>query len=283
MANHHLKNRSLSLKAKGLLSMMLSLPDDWNYTTRGLASICKEGVDSISATLRELEAQGYIVRTQRRNRDGRLASTEYIIYETPRLSKQREAMPNEPAKSCAASAVPAQSVSNPHTDAPCTAFPCMDSPSTKRPAQFNTQESIKQETNDERIHLIYPSAQEIESCRRDVMDQIEYDALTEDDSLDKGQLDELTALMTETLCSTKEVIRVAGEDYPAEVVKERLRSLRCEHIEYVLGCLKTNFTKVHNIKGFLLTALFNAPLTMNSHFQAYFNHSLRRKAEQNHG
>ena len=62
MSNHHLRNANLSLKAKGLLSMMLSLPEDWNYTTRGLAKICKEGVDAIGAALRELEAAGYIVR-----------------------------------------------------------------------------------------------------------------------------------------------------------------------------------------------------------------------------
>lgn len=59
MSNHHLKNRNLTLKAKGLLSMILSLPDDWHYTTRGLASICKEGVDSISGAIKELEQAGY--------------------------------------------------------------------------------------------------------------------------------------------------------------------------------------------------------------------------------
>ena len=52
MSNHHLRNRTLSLKAKGLLSQMLSLPDDWDYTTKGLARICKEGVDSISTALK---------------------------------------------------------------------------------------------------------------------------------------------------------------------------------------------------------------------------------------
>ena len=71
MSNHHLRNHELSLKAKGLLSMMLSLPDDWNYTTRGLAKICKEGVDAIGNALRELETAGYIVRHQLRDRQGR--------------------------------------------------------------------------------------------------------------------------------------------------------------------------------------------------------------------
>ncbi len=66
MSNHHLRDKALSLKSKGLLSMMLSLPEDWNYTTRGLAKICKEGVDAIGGALRELESAGYIVRHQLR-------------------------------------------------------------------------------------------------------------------------------------------------------------------------------------------------------------------------
>ena len=66
MSNHHLRDKGLSLKSKGLLSMMLSLPEDWNYTTRGLAKICKEGVDAIGGALRELESAGYIVRGKRR-------------------------------------------------------------------------------------------------------------------------------------------------------------------------------------------------------------------------
>ena len=87
MSNHHLRNANLSLKAKGLLSMMLSLPEDWNYTTRGLAKICKEGVDAIGAALRELEAAGYIVRHKLRDRQGRISDTEYVIYEQPQLRK----------------------------------------------------------------------------------------------------------------------------------------------------------------------------------------------------
>ena len=83
MSNHHLRNHELSLKAKGLLSMMLSLPDDWNYTTRGLAKICKEGVDAIGSALRELETAGYIVRNQLRDQQGRISDTEYVIYEQP--------------------------------------------------------------------------------------------------------------------------------------------------------------------------------------------------------
>ena len=79
MSNHHLKDRTLTLKSKGLLSMMLSLPDEWNYTTRGLAAICREGVDSIGAALKELEAHGYIRRTQLRDEKGKITDVQYVM------------------------------------------------------------------------------------------------------------------------------------------------------------------------------------------------------------
>ncbi len=83
MSNHHLRDKSLSLKAKGLLSLMLSLPEEWDYTTKGLARICKDGVDSICAGVRELERAGYIVRNRLRDSKGKIVDVEYIIYETP--------------------------------------------------------------------------------------------------------------------------------------------------------------------------------------------------------
>lgn len=83
MSNHHLKNPDLSLKAKGLLSMMLSFPDGWNYSERGLASICKEGVDAIHSAIKELESTGYMERHQLRGKGGRIVDTEYVIYEKP--------------------------------------------------------------------------------------------------------------------------------------------------------------------------------------------------------
>lgn len=83
MSNHHLRNAGLSLKSKGLLSMMLSLPENWNYTTRGLAKICKEGTDSIGSALKELERAGYIVRNRLRDSKGKIVDVEYVIYETP--------------------------------------------------------------------------------------------------------------------------------------------------------------------------------------------------------
>ena len=83
MSNHHLRNTSLSLKAKGLLSLMLSLPEEWDYTLKGLAHINKEGVDAVRTAVIELENEGYIVRKQTRNGNGQMGASEYIIYESP--------------------------------------------------------------------------------------------------------------------------------------------------------------------------------------------------------
>ena len=133
MSNHHLRNHQLSLKAKGLLSMMLSLPDDWNYTTRGLAKICKEGVDAIGGALRELESAGYIVRHQLRDRQGRISDTEYVIYEQPQ--------PRQP-----------------ETPQPDTAAPDTEKPAELNIEKSNTQKSITQRARTDSIPFREPAA-----------------------------------------------------------------------------------------------------------------------------
>lgn len=95
MSNHHLRNRTLSLKAKGLLSLMLSLPEDWDYTTKGLAQICKEGVDSISTALKELEKHGYLTRHRIRYKNGQLGDVEYTIHERPLDHNERGISPDQ--------------------------------------------------------------------------------------------------------------------------------------------------------------------------------------------
>ena len=134
MCNHHLKDSNLSLKAKGLLSMMLSLPDEWNYTTRGLAAICKEGVDAIGKTLKELEQAGYIIRRRLRGKDGRISDTEYTIFEKPRKPKNS-----------------APDTTLPDTENPYMVNPDMEEsdaeePDTDNPAQLNTKKSNTQKT-----------------------------------------------------------------------------------------------------------------------------------------
>ena len=92
MANHHLRDKSLSLKAKGLLSQMLSLPEEWDYTLQGLAYINREQIGAIRQAVHELEGAGYIVRTRERDSQGRLRGAEYIIYEEPQPPSSQPAL-----------------------------------------------------------------------------------------------------------------------------------------------------------------------------------------------
>lgn len=140
MSNYHLRDTNLSLKGKGLLSMMLSLPEDWNYTTRGLAKICKEGVDAISGALRELEAAGYIIRNRLRDKNGRISDTEYVIYEKPRHKKNKKKTTDKP------------NTDKLDTDSPCTENPYMVKPDTENPTQLNIEKSNKEKIKTDRLN-----------------------------------------------------------------------------------------------------------------------------------
>ena len=153
MSNHHLRNHELSLKAKGLLSMMLSLPDDWNYTTRGLAKICKEGVDAIGSALRELETAGYIVRNQLRDQQGRISDTEYVIYEKPQ--------PRQPE-------TPRPDTAVPDTASPDTENPYLDKTGYGKARRIKYRETqiLKNKILMEQVPIPFPSGKQRQhSCR----------------------------------------------------------------------------------------------------------------------
>lgn len=254
MSNHHLRNKALSLKAKGLLSLMLSLPEDWDYTTRGLASICKEGVDSVCATVRELEAAGYIIRRRVRDKNGQMRGMEYTVLEQPQPPEQGSA---EAAPKCAQ---------------PKQAKPKREKPVQENPAQLNTKEINKEETNN--VSNPIRTADEREQYRDLIRENIEYDILAKNNPADRIRLDELVELMLDTVCSKRSSIRIAGDEFPAEVVKSRFLKLEAQHIQYVLDSLKDNPPHIRNIKKYLLAALYNAPLTIENYYAAQINHDL---------
>ena len=263
MSNHHLRNGKLSLKAKGLLSMMLSLPEDWNYTTRGLAAICKEGVDAIGGALRELEAAGYIVRHQLRDRQGRISDTEYVIYEQPQPK-------------------------NPDTPQPDTASPDTEKPAELNIEKSNTQKSITDGSSTDSIPFREPAAArpperkgrdamsvtEIENYRDLILENIEYDYLCREFATYREDLDEIVELMVETVCARRKTTRIAGSDFPHEIVQSRFLKLDSEHIRFVMDCLQKNTTEVRNMKQYLLTVLFNAPTTISNHYTSLVNHDM---------
>ena len=278
MSNHHLRDKSLSLKAKGLLSLMLSLPEEWDYTTKGLARICKDGVDSICAGVRELEEHGYVIRQRVRNANGQLGAIEYTILEQPRPPEPK---PGKPERE------------NPVLDNPEQASPVLEEPEQENPAQLNTNRSSKEKSkkdlsSTEGSNPVQSSPKaprgsdgmgrdwmrERESYRELILENIEYDYLIQSHQLDRDRLDELVELMVDTVCSRRETIRIAGDDYPAEVVKSRFLKLDSSHIEYVLDRMRENTTYVRDIKKYLLAALYNAPATIGSYYTSLVSHDM---------
>ncbi len=113
-----------------------------------------------------------------------------------------------------------------------------------------------------------------ETYRELILDNICYDALLQSSGIDKSRLDELVELIIDTVCSKREMIRIAGDDHPADVVRSRFLKLNAEHIEYILDRMEENTTQIRNIKKYLLAALYNAPVTMDSYYSALVGHDL---------
>ena len=280
MSNHHLRNRDLTLKAKGLLSQMLSLPDNWDYTLAGLSRINREKIDAIREAVRELEKAGYIVRSRERDKKGRLRGADYIIYEQPQPP-----------------VLDLPTLENPTLDNPTLEKPMLENPTLENPTQLNkdisrTDLSKKEKSNTDisNTHSISPFTEDaaepdrkgteaktqsaIEIYRDIIKDNIEYDILIQDPHMDKDRLDEIVDLILETVCTARKTLRIAGDDYPAELVKSKFLKLTSSHIEFVLDCMRENTTKIRNIKQYLRAVLFNAPSTIDSYYTALVAHDM---------
>ncbi len=289
MSNYHLKDGNLSLKAKGLLSVMLSLPDQWDYSTRGLASICKEGVDAIGTGLKELEKAGYIVRRQLRGDNGRIIDTEYTIYEQPqepdKAPKADEAPkpqetpePDENPEPAEVPDLDDPDTAEPDTVSPYTENPDVDKPDTENPAELNIKKSNtkKSITHQARTHSVFPSAEgrnEVSAMRARIMDQIEYGLIT--DPMNREQVNELVELMLEVALSVSPTIKIGrDQEYPTALVQERFEHITSTHIEKVLDGIRENTTRVWNTRAYLLASLFNAPSTTDNHYTMQVNHDM---------
>ena len=277
MSNHHLRNKELSLKAKGLLSQMLSLPEDWDYTLAGLSHINREKIDAIREAIKELERAGYIVRSRERDEKGRLRGADYVIFEQPQTE--------------------------PILDLPTLENPTLEKPTLENPTQLNkdiqkTDLSKKEKrntdlSNTDSIPILSPNpspfdgeaATPPERKRTEaadayavyeeiIKDNIDYDILLLDNSMEKDRIDEIVDLMLETVCTRRKTIRIAGDDYPAELVKAKFMKLNSEHIRFVLDCMRENTTKVRNIKQYLKAALFNAPSTIGNYYTSLVAHDM---------
>ena len=289
MSNHHLRNKELSLKAKGLLSQMLSLPEDWDYTLKGLSLINREKIDAIREAIKELERAGYIVRSRERDEKGRLRGADYVIFEQPQTPPVSD-LPT---------------LENPTLDNPTLEKPTQEKPTLENPTQLNkdiqkTNLPKKEKSNIDLsstdsipIHSLNPlpydgeaaepperkgteaTAQSAVDIYREIIkDNIDYHILKQDMKFDSDRLDEIVDLMLETVCTARKRVRIAGDDYPAELVKSKFMKLDGEHIRFVLDCMRENTTKIRNIKQYLKAALFNAPSTIGNYYTSLVAHDM---------
>ncbi|HBF0284841.1 TPA: helix-turn-helix domain-containing protein [Clostridioides difficile] len=283
MSNHHLRNKELTLKAKGLLSQMLSLPEDWDYTLAGLSLINREKIDAIREAVRELERAGYIVRSRERDEKGRLRGADYVIYEQPQ---------------------PPPKLDLPTLENPILENPTQEKPTLENPTQLNkeiqrtdlpkTDLSTTDLSSTHSIPILSPNPSPlgqdaaeperkgteaakqsaVEIYQEIIKDNIEYNFLLQDSRIDRDRLDEIVDLMLETVCTARKTIRIAGDDYPAELVKAKFMKLNSSHIQFVFDCMQENTTKIRNIKQYLRAVLFNAPTTIDSYYTALVAHDM---------
>lgn len=259
MCNHHLRNRNMSLRAKGLLSLMLSLPEEWDYTLKGLSRISMEGVDAIRTVIRELEELGYLERHRKRNEKGQLKDIEYIIHERPVVNEHESDKPIFDA---------------PAPDAPVLENPTLDTPISEQTTQLNTNISNIKESNTDDIK--YPSINNISGEAKSVntgegwierysknksvvMQNIDYDYLCLYHS--KGIINNIVNIMAEVLTVDRDKYVIEGEVYPGVIVQERFKEVDYETIESFLLNFERRNTKIHNMKAYLITSLFNIPST----------------------
>ena len=279
MANYHLRDTSLSLKAKGLLSLMLSLPEGWDYTTKGLACICKDGVDSICSTIKELENAGYVQRRRLRNELGHLTEVEYTILEKPIRPASSENPPKKGTKPKREKPV----LDYPVLDDPGLAFPEQAIPEQENPAQLNIQESITEKsiTDLSSKDSFFPSTGAVpvnrqapltdgRTERERIREQIEYEIMR--DRYSREQLDELVEIMLEVSMNRSPTIHIGREaEYATAYVQERFSKINAMHIERVCDGIRDNHTQVRNTKAYLLAALFNAVSTLDSYYTMQAN------------
>lgn len=251
VSNELMRDKRLSLKAKGLQAMILSLPPDWDMTIEGLSSICRECSDTISSILKELEAAGYLSRYRERNSNGRYGQMQYTFFQSPLHNKPVRSPPDRKNSGLV----------NPVQD---------------NSGQLSKEKSNKEQSNKECFDILsvnQPDAMdEMRIYKAIIHENIDYEILRE--QINDERLDEIVEIMLECICSTSKSLIIGKEAVPKEVVKSRFLKINSSHIEYVLNSLDSNTTKVRNIKSYLKTVLYNAPATINSYYAAEVNHDL---------
>lgn len=302
MSNYHLKDKRLSYKAKGLLSVILSLPDEWDYSLKGLSYIANDGIDSVRSTVKELEKFGYISRgAQTRDERGRMSAGEYFVYENPEQNPHFKSEKGngsvEPNSAELENPTRSNSEENTALENPTrsnfTASTALDFPTTENPMTENPttgtilnnkilnnqvliNQSIQQRDRIDRIEKRGEKASSFsalkekdrEEYREIIRENIGYEDNYSDDP-NKNRVNEFVELMLDVICSGNRTVRVNGTEIPREVVKNRFLKITSRHIDYVLDALERSAPDIRNIRAYLITSLYNAPVTQDNYYSAW--------------
>ncbi len=267
MSNIHLKDKHLSLRAAGLLSKILSLPPEWDYTVTGLAKITSDGVDSVSSAIRELEKFGYITRRQLRDEFGRMSRNEYRVYEDPKQNPdfseetcEEKCEKNSESGKTDNIFLPSPQTGEPSREIPPTAPRTTATYNKLNTKELNTHSSIthpRAARGSEELTEGTEGRNEKEKYFSLISENIEYNCFSEESGVY-----ELVELMSEVICSNRETVRVNGGELPLEQVKQRFLELKRTHIEHVLDTAEKNANEVRNRRAYLITLLYNSPATV---------------------
>ena len=267
MSNHHLRNRDLSLKSKGLMSYMLSRPDNWDFTIAGLSSLNKDGVDAIARIIQELESHGYLERIRQRGKNGTFGPMEYILHEKP---------------------IPV----NPVTDNPVLENPVLEKPIQVEPMQENPVQENRPQLNTERPNterrnidmknteslttdlsnpdLSITDNARVSEVQEEVRERLNYDSMIQ--QYDRTRVDEIVGLIVDVLSSHKKSYLINGAETPECRVIEHVLRFNDSHLEYVFECLRNNCSDIRNIRSYLLTTIYNAVDTITSYYDSRVRH-----------
>ena len=310
ISNHHLQDRNLSLKAKGLLTLILSLPPDWDMTLKGLVSLSGDGVDSVRSGIQELEKAGYLRRSRSRNNLGQLLCTEYTIYEhavTENVASETEIDDNlniiyNKESHIGKSDVDKNShigksdvdknttekIENSQIGFSNIGKPYIGKSNTSKylnnkdtyninnyPYQSTYSSKLYREPKENSIDEMEEAQtlyEERKAYEEIIKQNIAYDLLTEQKEISRDFLDLCVQVMVDAVTSNRPYIKIKGQDIPKEAVKSVLLKLDEENISYVDMCLSESKTAIKNMQSYILTALYCSQHGSDTYFNQLVKH-----------
>ncbi len=236
-----LQDKNLSIAERGLLATMHSLPNNWEFSVSGMTKILPDGKSKIGTALDGLIKKGYIIKKQSKTSSGCFGKNILEINERP--------IPEKPS----------------------TENPSSENPPTENQTQYNNNKySNKEYNNYQSINL---QSDEIDDLREDVKEQISYDyACTQ---FGEERVDSIVNLIME-VCLSAGSIFIGKHELPARQVKNVFKKINIEHLRYVFDSLEESSRekKIRNMKSYLLTALYNAPITIDTYYASEVNYDM---------